>query len=124
MLYAADVGRRPLLEVLQAEASRAASEPARHASWLYAREIVDGVSDHADEIDTLLSTHAQGWTLDRMPAVDRAILRVAVWELRFSESVPSPVAIAEAVHAAEELSTEASPGFVNGLLAQIAATAV
>ncbi|HEU0257053.1 MAG TPA: transcription antitermination factor NusB [Microbacteriaceae bacterium] len=120
MLYAADVRRRPVQEILAAEAARAASEPARQASWLYAREIVDGVVDHDDEIDALLRGHAQGWSLERMPAVDRALLRVAVWEMCFGAGVPAPVAIAEAVRAAEELSTEGSPGFVNGLLARIA----
>ena len=65
-----------------------------------------------------LNPHLQGWTLDRLPAVDRAILRVAVWELLHAEDVPEPVAVDEAVELAKQLSTDESPGFVNGVLGQ------
>lgn len=120
VLYAADVRQLPLPEALEAEAKRAANEPAREASWLYAREIVDGVIDHGAEIDELIETYAHGWSLKRMPTVDRAIIRIGVWELLHNPDVPTGVAIAEAVELATELSTEESPGFVNGLLAKIA----
>ncbi|GAB3797833.1 transcription antitermination factor NusB [Humibacter antri] len=119
MLYSADVRGIPYARALAAEAERAAQEPAREASWLYAREIVDGVIDHSDEIDELIQTYAQGWTLDRMPAVDRAILRMGVWELLHNPSIPDGVAISEAVEQATILSTDDSAKFVNGLLAKI-----
>ncbi len=120
VLFSADLRGLPLPQALAVEAERAANEPAREASWLYAREIVDGVIDHQDEIDEQIETYAQGWTLARMPAVDRAILRIAVWELLFNDEVPDGVAISEAVEAATVLSTDDSAGFVNGLLAKIA----
>ncbi|MBK0421216.1 transcription antitermination factor NusB [Leucobacter sp. CSA2] len=120
MLFQADVRSEPILAIVQAEARRAASEPDREASWLYAREIVDGVTDHRDEIDELLMSYAQGWTLDRMPNVDRALLRVAAWEILFNPEVPAAVAIDEAVELAKEYSTEDSGRFVNGVLGKIA----
>lgn len=110
-------------EALTAEAKRAASEPAREASWLYAREIVDGVIDHQAEIDEQIETYAQGWTLERMPVVDRAVLRIGVWELLFNPEIPTGVAINEAVESAKTLSTDESAGFVNGLLGKIAEAA-
>jgi transcription antitermination protein NusB len=122
LLYSADVRGIPVAQALAAEAERAASQPEREGSWLYAREIVDGVEDHRAEIDELIETYAQGWTLARMPVVDRAILRIAVWELVFNPDVPAGVAISEAVDAARSLSTDDSAGFVNGLLAKIAHT--
>ncbi|MGG7463422.1 MULTISPECIES: transcription antitermination factor NusB [unclassified Plantibacter] len=119
LLYQADVRQSPIADVLSAEAQRAVSEPDRQASWLYAREIVDGVSDHAAEIDEQIETYAQGWTLARMPTVDRAILRIAIWEILFNEEIPHGVAIDEAVEAAKTLSTDDSAGFINGLLGKI-----
>ncbi|AGW41271.1 transcription termination factor [Leifsonia xyli subsp. cynodontis DSM 46306] len=120
LLFSADVRQLSLAHALAVEAERAANEPAREASWLYAREIVDGVIDNQEEIDEQIETYAQGWTFARMPAVDRAILRIGVWELLFNDQVPDGVAIAEAVEAATVLSTDDSAGFVNGLLAKIA----
>lgn len=120
MLFQADVRVVPLNEIVGAEAKRAAGEPDRMASWLYAREIVDGVTDHRDEIDELISTYAQGWSLERMPNVDRAVLRLASWELLHNEQVPAAVAIDEAVELAKEYSTDDSARFVNGVLGKIA----
>jgi N utilization substance protein B len=122
ILYVADLREISIPQALAVEAERAASEPAREASWLYAREIVDGVNDHRAEIDELIETYAHGWTLARMPIVDRAIVRIGVWELLFNPEVPTGVAISEAVEAATVLSTEDSSGFINGLLAKIAQT--
>lgn len=124
MLFQADVLQTPLGDIVGAEAARAANEPDRVASWLYAREIVDGVADHRDAIDELISSYAQGWTLDRMPNVDRAILRIASWEILYNEEIPTPVAINEAVGLAKEYSTEDSSRFVNGVLGRIAEHAV
>ena len=77
------------------------------------------LTDHRAHIDDLISAHLHGWTLDRLPAVDRAILRVAVWELLHAQDVPEPVAVDEAVELAKQLSTDDSPGFVNGVLGQV-----
>ncbi|NLA65997.1 MAG: transcription antitermination factor NusB [Leucobacter sp.] len=124
MLFQADVRAEPLTEIIAAEARRAAGEPERMASWLYAREIVDGVSDHREEIDELISTYAQGWVIERMPNVDRAVLRLASWELLHNPEVPQAVAIDEAVELAKQYSTDDSGRFVNGVLAKIAQHAV
>ncbi|PRI12213.1 transcription antitermination factor NusB [Leucobacter massiliensis] len=120
MLFQADVRQEPILSIVNAEAKRAAGEPDRAASWLYAREIVDGVADHREEIDELLVSYAQGWTLDRMPHVDRALLRIAAWEILFNAEVPAAVAIDEAIELAKEYSTDDSGRFVNGVLGKIA----
>ncbi|WP_340290684.1 transcription antitermination factor NusB [Aquipuribacter hungaricus] len=85
----------------------------------YAVTLVEGVVAHQVQIDEALATYAHGWTLDRMPSVDRGILRIATWELLHAEDVPDDVVISEAVTLASELSTDESPAFVNGLLARI-----
>ncbi|MCU1446558.1 transcription antitermination factor NusB [Cryobacterium sp. SO2] len=123
ILYAADIRQTTIPQSLAMEAERAANEPARMVSWLYARDIVDGVVDHRDEIDELIETYSQGWTLSRMPTIDRAILRIGIWEILYNDAVPHAVAIDEAVEAAKVLSTDDSAGFVNGLLGRIAQTA-
>ena len=84
----------------------------------YTETIVRGVSQHRDQIDETLATYAQGWTLDRMPAVDRAILRVGAWEVLWGD-VPDGVALAEAVGLANDLSTDESGKYINGVLARI-----
>lgn len=88
----------------------------------YAKEIVSGVVATFAEIDDRIEAFSHKWSVDRMPAVDRAILRVAVWEILFNEEVPDAVAISEAVSLANELSTDGSGSFVNGLLGAIAGT--
>jgi N utilization substance protein B len=85
----------------------------------YTISLVEGVNARRESIDELLSEHAQGWTLDRMPPVDLAVLRVGVYELLWAADVPDPVAIDEAVGIAKELSTDDSPRFVNGVLGRI-----
>ncbi len=92
--------------------------PARRSSP-YAAELVRGVQLHRERIDELLAAYAEDWTLDRMPAVDRNILRIGAYELLWAADVPDGVAISEAVQLARSLSTEASPAFVNGLLARL-----
>lgn len=86
----------------------------------FARALVEGVDEHGPAIDLLLEEHAEGWTVARMAALDRTILRVAVEELRYRDDVPESVAISEAVEAAAELSSEESKAFVNGILGRIA----
>ena len=85
----------------------------------YAAELVRGVAAHRSRIDSLISQNAVDWTLERMPAVDRNILRLGIYELLWADDVPDGVAISEAVLLAQDLSTDASPAFVNGLLAKI-----
>jgi len=85
----------------------------------YTIDLVEGVTARRSAIDELLAEHAQGWTLERMPKVDLAVLRVGVYELLWAEDVPDPVAIDEAVGLAKELSTDDSPRFVNGVLGRI-----
>ena len=120
ILFQADVRGDDLGAILAAEAKRAANEPAREASWLYAREIVDGVIDNREAIDEQITTFAKDWSLARMPAVDRAVLRIGVWEILYNDEVPAAVAIDEAVELAKEFSTDDSGSFVHGVLGRIA----
>ncbi len=121
MLYIADVRQVPLSTVLDEEARRAAAQPQRSSSWPYAEQIVAGVASAQQEIDAVIEKHAVGWTLARMPVVDRAILRLATWELRENAEVPTAVVIAEAMELASVLSTDDSAPFVNGVLGSIVA---
>ena len=84
----------------------------------YTAPLVEGVLRHRGRIDELISTYSEGWTLDRMPAVDRNVLRAGTYELLWAAEVPEGVVISEWVHLAGELSTDESPQFVNGLLAR------
>lgn len=86
----------------------------------YAVALVEGIVAHRERIDELIGAYASGWTLERMPTVDRNVLRIGTFEIVYRDDVPDAVAISEAVALARELSTDESPGFVNGLLAQIA----
>jgi N utilization substance protein B len=85
----------------------------------YTIHLVEGVARHRGEIDRLLTEYAEGWTIERMPGVDRAVLRVGLFELLWSDDVPNAVAIDEAVELAKSLSTDDSPRFVNGLLGRV-----
>ena len=114
VLFEAEIRGEPVLALLD-ERVAAASPPVSP----YAAELVRGVQAHREQIDELLGSHAQGWTLDRMPAVDRNILRIGTFELLWQDSVPDAVVISEAVALARDLSTDGSPAFVNGLLARL-----
>lgn len=85
----------------------------------YAVTLVDGVAARRERIDELLATYAEGWTLDRMPAVDLAILRVGAYELLYADDIPDRVAIDEAVELATTLSTDGSAAYVNGVLGRL-----
>jgi N utilization substance protein B len=85
----------------------------------YTEVLVRGVAEHRERIDELLGQYAQGWTLDRMPAVDRNVLRLATYEVLYVDDVPDAVAVSEALHLVRDLSTDDSPGFVNGVLGNI-----
>ena len=86
---------------------------------LYTVDLVEGVTAMTENIDEFLQTYSQGWTLERMPAVDRIILRVGAWELLYNDDVPDAVAVSEAVELAKVLSTDESPQFINGLLGRL-----
>ena len=81
---------------------------------------MEGVADHAARMDELIASYAEGWTLDRMPPVDRNLARIAVYELLYRDDIDDPVAITEAVELARTLSTDDSPRFLNGVLGRIA----
>jgi N utilization substance protein B len=119
VLYAADLRGRSRLDQLAEEVS--AGQPPVND---YTVRLVEGVDEHAAEIDRLIDTHATGWSLERLPDVDRAILRMAVFELLWEDDVPDAVVMDEAVTLARTLSTEDSPGYVNGVLGAIADTKV
>ena len=121
-LFAADL-REVNPELTLSEAKNANSDRQNQDEIFgYASEIVSGFYLHRDEVDAYLEAYSQGWSIDRMPAVDRAIMRVATWEIVFNEEVPDAVAVNEAVELAKEYSTDDSPGFINGLLQKIAST--
>ena len=86
----------------------------------YTAEIVRGVVAKWTDINTALTDYSQGWTIERMPAVDRAILRIGAWEVLYNDEIPDAVGISEAVALATDLSTDESPSFVNGLLGRLA----
>ena len=86
----------------------------------YTTELVRGVHEHRARLDEVISTYAEGWSLERMPAVDRNVLRLGIYEVLYSEDVPDAVAVSEAVNLVRDLSTDESPGFVNGILANVA----
>jgi N utilization substance protein B len=116
ILFEADLRGLPVLELLS-ERQSVGEVPVQP----YAAELVRGVASNRERIDELLSWNLVDWTLERMPAVDRNILRLGVYELLWADDVPDGVAIAEAVNLAQDLSTDNSPPFVNGVLARIKA---
>jgi len=96
------------------------AEPGTEAALpQYSVDLVEGVAAHRARIDELISTHAHGWTIERMPAVDRALVRLGIWEVLYNDDVPDAVAVDEAVELARSLSTDDSPTFINGLLGRI-----
>ncbi len=85
----------------------------------YTVALIRGIEEHQGRIDDLLSTYSQGWTIDRMPAVDRNVLRIGVYEILYVDGVPDAVAVSEAMSLVRDLSTDESPAFVNGVLGNI-----
>lgn len=121
-VFAADIRKISPLQLLSEVEELAADRQNQEPIFDYARQVVTGVVEHHEEIDDLLETYSQGWALDRMPTLDRAILRVAVWEILYNSDVPDAVAVNEAVELAKELSTDDSGSFINGLLTKISGT--
>jgi N utilization substance protein B len=118
VLYEADLRGLPVERVLSAYVARLEQPRPEHLS--YAVSLVEGVAAHRERIDELIASYAEGWTLERMPPVDRNLARIGVYELLWADDVDDPVAITEAVELARQLSTEDSPRFLNGLLGRIA----
>jgi transcription antitermination protein NusB len=116
ILFEADLRGLPTLALLS-ERQSVGEVPVQP----YAAELVRGVATHRDRIDELISWNLVDWTLERMPAVDRNVLRIGVYELLWAADVPDGVAISESVALAQDLSTDNSPAFVNGVLARIKA---
>jgi transcription antitermination protein NusB len=131
-LYEAEIRDRLPLETFETQQAEGrvipgseegveADDPATHDDAVtYGRSLVEGVQDHHAEIDELLARYADRWAIDRMPVIDRTLLRIALFELLWREDIPVPVAINEAVELAKDLSTEDSGRFINGLLGKIA----
>jgi N utilization substance protein B len=111
VLYAAEMRDQEPVEAL--EAAIAAGEGPSNP---YTEALVRGVTEHRERIDELLGQYAEGWTLARMPAVDRTALRIGAFELLYADDVPPAVAVTEAVALVRNLSTDDSPSFVNGVL--------
>lgn len=122
VLYQADVREEPIAQALQRQEEELAQQPKRGASWVYAQEIIEGVAASREQIDEAILATSPDWSLQRMPHIDRNILRIAVWEMQHAaHPVPVAVAINEALELAKAYSTESSARFVNGVLASIAA---
>jgi N utilization substance protein B len=116
ILFAAELREERPTEVL---AQRGRPNQDELSEYAHAVRLVEGVQEHGARIDELLATYATGWTLDRMPVVDRNLLRMGAFELLWVEDVPDGVAVSEAVALATDLSTDESPRFVNGLLSRL-----
>jgi transcription antitermination protein NusB len=118
VVFEADAKGVPVLAVLGEHQRRRVAEGDTELNP-YSIELVEGVAAHIADIDQLISTHSTGWSLERMPTVDRAILRIAVFEMVYDNSVPDAVVVSQAVELAKELSTDDSGSFVHGLLGAI-----
>ena len=120
MLFASEVRDRSAVDALEEElAASAAGEAESRPVHDYTAVLVRGVEEHRGQLDDLLGGYAQGWSLDRMPSVDRNVLRLATFEILYVDDVPDAVAVSEALHLVRELSTDESPGFVNGVLGNV-----
>jgi transcription antitermination protein NusB len=118
VLYEADLRSEPIPKVLTETVAR--MEGPRPGYLDYAIELVEGVSAHLERIDELIASYAEGWTLQRMPVVDRNLARIAVFELLYQDDIDALVAISEAVELAGQISTDDSPRFLGGVLGRIA----
>ena len=118
LLYEADIRGTSAVETLKLRDVVEEGPDARPIRE-YTRELIIGINDNHRKIDELITTYAQGWDMDRMPAVDRNILRLAIFEILWATSTPDGVAIDEALVLAKELSTEDSAGFIHGVLGRI-----
>ncbi|AGZ44389.1 transcription antitermination factor NusB [Actinoplanes friuliensis] len=118
VLYEADLRDLPPAQVLVTYLDRIEKPRPDHLD--YTINLIEGVAKHLDRIDELIASYAEGWTIDRMPVVDRNLARIAVYELLYVGEIDDPVAISEAVELAKQMSTDDSPRFLNGILGRIA----
>ena len=118
LLYEADIRGGSALEFLQ---SRDVVEDGPDARPIrdFTKELIGGIAENSRKIDELITTYAQGWDMDRMPVLDRNILRLAIFELLWSQSVPEAVAISEALELAANFSTEDSSKYINWVLSKV-----
>lgn len=118
LLYEADIRGGSALEILQ---SRDIPEEGPDARPIreFTKELISGIADNTRKIDELITTYAQGWDMDRLPAVDRNILRLAIYEIVWSSELPDGIAIDEALTLAKELSTDESAGYIHGVLGKV-----
>ncbi|MEN9516743.1 MAG: hypothetical protein RLZZ159_609 [Actinomycetota bacterium] len=114
LLYEGDIRKTAALSILSQR-----SEDLEYVIRDFTKELVQGVEEHRRKIDELITTHSQGWDMDRMPVIDRNILRLAIYELLWSKDVPMPVAVDEAIELAQTLSTDESSKYINGVLSKI-----
>ena len=119
LLYEADIRSVDLLQ-LMTDRDVIEEGPDARPIREYTRELISGISTHKRKIDELITTYAHGWDMDRLPAIDRNILRLAIFEIVWSEDLPDAIAIDEALTLAKELSTEESAGYIHGVLGRIA----
>lgn len=119
-LYAADLTKTDALKNLQQTLEEVAGRQNQDEIFDYAETLVSGFVSNREAIDAQLTNLSDGWSLDRMPVIDRNILRIGAWEILHNDQVPNEVAISEAVSLAGEYSTEDSAKFVNGVLARLA----
>lgn len=119
LLYETDIRGTNLVETLILRDIPAEGPDARPIRD-YTKELVNGVSDNRRKIDELITTYAQGWDMDRLPAVDRNILRLGIYEILWSKDVPTSVAIDESLILAKELSSDESSKYIHGVLGRIA----
>jgi len=112
LLYASDMRRRSAVEALEEQAESTQLND-------YTVTLVHGVVENRARLDEVISQYVQGWTLDRLPAVDRNVLRLATYEVLYVDDVPDAVAVSEALNLVRDLSTDESPAFVNGVLGNI-----
>ena len=118
VLYEADLRDAPIQPTLAGAVERMTEPKPSHLG--YTIQIVEGVAANQERIDELISSYAEGWTMARMPVVDRNLARIAVYELLYVDDIDDAVAISEAVELATTMSTDDSPRFLNGVLARIA----
>ena len=119
-LYAAELNNLDAIELLAGAQDAAQGRQNQDAIFDYAETLVRGVTLEQASLDSRLQNLAEGWKLERMPNLDRALLRIGAWEILHNPDVPNEVAISEAVNLASELSTDDSPKFINGVLARLA----
>lgn len=121
VLFECEARGLPLGATLEQRQQAAVVDAREPAVTPYVIELVHGVAEHQAQIDQVISTVSREWEIDRMPAVDRNLLRIGVYEVLWGDDVPDVVAVSEAVNLATDLSTQESPAFVNGVLAKVVA---